>query len=132
MIKQPIMTFQSLFAKPTSAGIFWGFIGGISLIIATILTTNGYLQIVPYFFILCAAILTTKYIDKSEVSFTSLFKSGLFAFVISSILLHAYILTVINPNSGMTFFGHIWRVGAMVGMGIICSSIVSFLAKPVR
>lgn len=126
------MTFQSLFTKPTSAGIFWGFIGGISLIIATALTTNGYLQIVPYFFILCAAILTTKYIDKSKVSFTSLFKSGLFAFVISSILLHAYILTVINSNSGMTFIGHFWRIGAMVGIGIICSSIVSFLAKPVK
>jgi hypothetical protein len=126
------MTIQSLFAKPSATGTFWGLIGGISLIIATILTTNGYLQIVPYFFILSAAVLTTKYIDKSNVNFLDLFKSGLFAFVISSVFLYVYILTVVNPNSGMTFIGHMWRFGVIVGMGMISSSIISFLAKPVK
>ena len=126
------MTIQTLFAKPSVTGIFWGLIGGISLIIATILTTNGYLQIVPYFFILSAAVLTTKYIDKSKVTFLELFRSGLFAFVISSIFLYAYILTVVNPNSGITFIGHMWRFGVIVGIGMISSSIISFLAKPVK
>ncbi len=126
------MTFQSFFAKPSATGLFWGIIGGIILIIATISTTNGYLQIVPYFFILSAAVLTTKYTDKSKVSFFDLFKSGLFAFVISSIFLYAYILTVINPHSGITFIGHLWRFGVIVGLGIISSFILSFLAKPVK
>ena len=126
------MTIQSLFAKPTATGTFWGLIGGIFLIIATFLTTNGYLQIIPYFFILSAAVLTTKYIAKPTVSFVDLFKSGLFAFVISSIVLSAYILTVINPDSTITFFGHLWRFGVIVGLGIISSSIISFIAKPVK
>jgi len=126
------MTFQSLFAKPSATGIFWGLIGGIFLIFATILTTNGYLQIVPYFFILSAAVLTTKYINKTKVSFVDLFKSGLFAFVISSIFVYAYILTVINTNSAITIIGHIWRFGIIVGFGIVSSSIISFLAKPVK
>jgi hypothetical protein len=126
------MRFQDLFAKPTSTGTFWGVIGGLSLIVATISTTNGYLQVVPYFFILCAAILTTKYVDKSKVNFTDLFKSGFFAFIISSLFLYAYIFTIVNPNSEITFIGHMWRFGVIVGLGIICSSIISFLAKPVR
>ncbi|MEJ7821738.1 MAG: hypothetical protein WKF85_05410 [Chitinophagaceae bacterium] len=126
------MTIQSFLAKPSATGTFWGIIGGISLIIITISTTNGYLQIVPYFFILSAAVLTNKYIDKSNANFLDLFKSGLFAFVISSVFLYAYILTVVNPNSGITFLGHMWRFGAIVGMGMICSSIISFLAKPVK
>jgi hypothetical protein len=126
------MTFPSFFVKPGTTGIFWGIIGGIILIIATILTTNGYLQIVPYFFILSAAVLTTKYIYKSKVSFFDLFKSGLLAFIISSIFLYAYILTVINPHSGITFIGHLWRFGVIVGLGIISSFIFSFLAKPVK
>lgn len=126
------MTIQTLFAKPVATGTFWGLIGGLSLIIATFLTTNGYLHVVPYFFILSAAILTTKYAERSKVSFSSLFKSGLFAFVISSLVLSVYILTVINPNSGITFLGHLWRFGVIVGLGIVGSSIISFLAKPVK
>jgi len=126
------MRFDNLFAKPTTTGTFWGVIGGLSLIIATIITTNGYLQVVPYFFILCAAILTTKYVDKSKVSFTELFKSGFWAFIVSSLFLYIYVLTVVNPNSGISFIGHMWRFGVIVGLGIIGSSVISFLAKPVR
>jgi hypothetical protein len=126
------MTLQSLFAKPGAAGIFWGLIGGISLIIFTTLTTNGYLQVVPYFFILSTAVLTTKYINKPSTKFIDLFKSGLLAFVVSSIFLYAYILTIVNPNSGISFNGHLWRFGLIVGMGIISSSIISFIAKPIK
>lgn len=126
------MIIQSLFAKPSATGTFWGLIGGIFLIIATLLTTNGYLQVVPYFFILSAAVLTTKYIDKSKVSFVHLFKSGLFAFVISSIFLYVYVSTIVNPNSGITIIGHLWRFGVIMGLGIVSSSIISFLAKPVK
>ena len=126
------MSFENLFANPTTTGTFWGVIGGLSLIIATISTTNGYLQVVPYFFILCAAILTTKYVDKSKACFSELFKSGFFAFIVSSLFLYTFILTVINPNSGISFIEHMWRLGVIVGLGIICSSIISFLAKPVR
>ena len=126
------MTFDNLFAKPTATGTFWGVIGGLSLIIASISTTNGYLQVVPYFFILCAAILTTKYVDKSKVSFTELFKSGFWAFIVSSLFLYVYVLTVVNPNSGISFLGHMWRFGFIIGLGIIGSSVISFIAKPVR
>ena len=126
------MKLENIIAKPTAIGTFWGVIGGFSLIIATITTTNGYLQIVPYFFILCAAILTTKYVDKANVNFGDLFKSGFFAFFVSSLFLYTYILTVVNPNSGISFIGHFWRFVILVGLGIVSSSFISFVAKPVR
>lgn len=126
------MVIQNLFSKSTATGTFWGVIGGLSLIITTIATSNGYLQIVPYFFILCAAMLTTKYVDKSKVSFTSLLKSGFFAFTVSSFSLYAYLLVVVNPSAEITFIGHAWRVGFIVGFGFIVSSIFSFLVKPVK
>jgi hypothetical protein len=126
------MRLETLFAKPSATGTFWGIIGGLLLILATITTTNGYLQVVPYFFILCAAVLTTKYIDKASVRFSNLFKSGFFAFIISSVFLYVYILSFVNPNSGITIIGHMWRLGIIAGIGIICSSVISFLAKPVK
>lgn len=126
------MRLEALFAKPSATGIFWGIIGGLSLIIATIFTTNGYLQIVPYFFILCAAVLTTKYIYKADVNFQVLFISSFFAFIISSVFLYAYLLTVVNPNSEVTFIGHMLRFAIIAGMGLISSLIISFLAKPVK
>lgn len=126
------MRFKNLFSKPTATGTLWGAIGGILLIIATIFTTNGFLQVVPYFFILCAAVLTTKYVDKSKLRFSHLFKSGFIAFSVSSLFLYGYIGIVVNPNSEITFIGHLWRLGVIVGLGIISSSIISFLAKPWR
>ena len=126
------MTVQTFFSKPGSNGIFWGLIGGVSLIVVTSLSKNGYLQIAPYFFILCASILTIKYINKSNADFMDLFKSGLFAFIISSVILYIYVLTLINPDSGITSLGHLWRFGVIVLMGLIGSTIISYLAKSVR
>ena len=126
------MRFETVFAKPTATGTFWGITGGLSLIIASISTTNGYLQVVPYFFILCASVLTTKHVDKSKAGFIDLFKSGVFAFIISSLVLYAYLLTVVNPNSGISLFGHMWRFGFIIVLGVISSSVISFLAKPVK
>jgi hypothetical protein len=126
------MTFDNLFAKPIATGTFWGVIGGLSLIIVSNSTANGFLQVFPYFFILCAAILTTKYAAKSIVSFKELFKSGIWAFIVSSLFLYVYVLTVVNPNAGISFPGHMWRFGFIIGLGIICSSVFSFIAKPVR
>lgn len=126
------MTIQSIFAKPGFTGIFWGVLGGVSLIALPFFTTNGYLQIVPYFFILAAAVLTTKYVEKSKVRFLSMFKSGFFAFLVSTLLLYVYVAAFVNPHSGISFVGHLWRWALVIGMGIIGSGFFSFFAKPVR
>ena len=126
------MRFETFFAKPAASGVLWGIVGGLSLIIVPNFTTNGYLQIVPYFFILLAAILTTKYINKTPTNFKRLFTSGFLAFVISSLVLYAYVSAVVNPTSGITLVGHVWRFAVIIGLATVSSSIISFLAKPVK
>ena len=80
------MTIQSFLKKPVSVGLIWGAIGGISLIIMTLISTNGLIHISPYPFILIAAILTMKYNRPQGNVFNQLFVTGLFAFVIMSLV----------------------------------------------
>ena len=126
------MTIQSFLKKPVSAGLIWGVIGGVSLIIMTLVSTNGLIQIFPYPIILIAAVLTIKYSKPQNHAFTKLFIAGFFAFVIMSLILYIYILTFINPGSGISFLGHLWRFGFIIGIGSISSLLLSFLVKPVN
>lgn len=132
------MTIQSFLKKPVSAGIIWGTIGGISLIVMTLISTNGLVQISPYPVILIAAILTMKYNRPQGNVFNQLFVTGLFTFVTMSLILYVYILTFINPGSGyptnwrISFLNHLWRFGFIIIIGTISSMLLSFLAKPVN
>jgi len=126
------MTIQSFLKKPVSAGLVWGVIGGISLIIMTSVSTNGLIQIFPYPIILIAAVLTIKYSKPQNHVFNKLFFAGFFAFVIMSLILYIYILTFINPGAGISFLGHLWRFGFIIGIGSLSSLLLSFLAKPVN
>ena len=126
------MTIQSSLKKPVSIGLVWGAIGGILLIVMTLISTYGLVQISPYPLILIAAILTMKYNRPQRNVFNQLFVTGLFAFVIMSLILYVYIVTFINPGSGISFLGHLWRFGVIIGIGSISSWLLSFLAKPVN
>ena len=126
------MKIQTYLARPYFTGPLWGIIGGLSLIIVTLSTTNGFVQLAPYPFILIAAILTIKFTDTSDKTFSRLFITGLLTFIIMTLFLYVYILTYLNPDSGITFLGHLWRMGAIIGFGIISSLILSIIAKPVN
>jgi hypothetical protein len=132
------MTIQSFLKKPLSAGLIWGTIGGISLILMTLISTNGLVQISPYPVILIAAILTMKYNRPQGNVFNQLFVTGLFTFVIMSLILYVYIFTFINPGSGyhlnwrISFLNHLSRFGFIIIIGTMSSMLLSFLAKPVK
>ncbi len=126
------MSFQSFFAKSSYNAIFWGLLGGVAFVLTYVFTTNGYLQAVPLLLVPCAAILATKYSKKGGGNFSELFQSGFWAFVISALCQYIYILTVVNPGSGITLTGHAWRLGTIAGIAIIGSAAISLLAKPVR
>jgi len=125
------MTIQSFLKKPVSIGLIWGVIGGISLIIMTV-STNGLVQISPYPIILIAAVMTMKYSKPQNHVFIKLFIAGFFAFVFMSLILYIYILTFINPGSGIPFVLHLLRFVFIIGIGSISSMLLSFLAKPVN
>ena len=123
------MTLKNNFTQPTSIGLFWGIIGGVALILATQLTTNGPLQISPYPPLLIIAILTIAFADKSKATLSKLFQTGLLTFGIMTLSLYLYIVIFVNPNSGITILGHLWRLAAMTIIGIVSSLLVSIVVK---
>ena len=123
------MKLQSLLKSATATGTFWGIIGGIGLIIATKLNTSGPIPMLIYAPILIAAILSIKFSANSTATFKKLFITGLIAFVIMSLLLYLNIILVENPNNGIAFTGHSWRLLFILALGIISSSVVSFFVK---
>ena len=123
------MTIKNYFTNTTWTGLFWGVIGGISLILATRLTTNGPLQISPYPFLLIAAILTVALSDKSQITLSKLFITGLLTYIIMTLSLYLYILNFVNPNSAINISGHLYRLGIMIGVGILSSLLVSVIVR---
>ena len=123
------MKLQSLLKSATATGTFWGIIGGIGLIIATKLTTSGPIPMLIYAPILIAAILSIKFSNNSIATFKKFFITGLIAFVIMSLLLYLNIILVENPNNGIAFTGHAWRLLFILALGIISSSVISFFVK---
>ena len=123
------MTIKNYFTNTTWTGLFWGVIGGISLILATRLTTNGPLQISPYPFLLIAAILTIALSDKSQITLSKLFITGLLTYIIMTLSLYLYILNFVNPNSAINISGHLYRLGIMIGVGILSSLLVSVIVR---
>jgi hypothetical protein len=124
------MTVQATSAKPLLTGMIWGTIGGIVLILSTLATTNGYFVFIPYFLIVSAAIMTTKF--KKESTFKDLFLTGLTCFTWMSLILYVFILTSQNNEMDLSIFDHSWRIASMVGFGVITSLIISFIANPRR
>lgn len=126
------MTIPSFLAKPISAGLFWGLIGGLSLIAITFLSNKGLIQIIPYPFILIAASLSIKYTNPSNKIFSRSFIAGLLTFILMSVILCVYVLAFVNASFELHFKGILWRLGLIAGIGIVCSFIISFIAKPVN
>jgi hypothetical protein len=123
------MTIKNYFANKTLTGLFWGIIGGISLVVASKITTNGPLQITPYPFLLFAAVITIALSDKSKITINQLFITGLLTFMTMSLCLYLYVLYVINPSFDINIWGHLWRLAIMIGAGIISSLLVSVIVK---
>ena len=125
------MTIKNYFTNTTWTGLFWGVIGSISLIVATRLTTNGPLQVSPYPFLLIAAILTIALSDKSHITLSKLFITGLLTYIIMTFSLYLYIQNFVNPNSTINVLGHLWRIGIMMGVGIFSSLLISIIVRQV-
>ncbi len=123
------MTIKNYFTNTTWTGFFWGIIGGVSLIVTTRFIRNGPLSISPYPFLLIASILTIALSHKSKISLSKLFITGLLTFIIMTLFLYLYLIKFVNPNSGIDMLGHLWRLGLMLGIGIISSLLVSVIVR---
>ena len=124
------MTTSRILKQPFFIGLYWGIAGGILLVLSFFFTYKLLLQILPYPIILIGALLTVKYTCTTKI-FRSLFIAGLITFMIMSLILYIYILRYNNPNSGISFTGHLWRFGVVLAIGSASSLLLSFLARPV-
>ena len=123
------MALQNFFKSSTISGMFWGIIGGIGLIIATSLTKSGPKPLLLYVPILVTALFSYKFSNKTIITFKKLFITGLITFIVMSLFIYLNIILVENLQSGIMFFGHVWRLLFMLAVGIVLSTIISLLVK---
>ncbi len=126
------MTIKQYYTNITCTSLFWGTIGGIALIIATILTTNGHLQITPYPILLIAAIVTIAVSHKkTKITLSKLFLTGFLTFMVMTLISYVYIITFVNPNSGINVLKHLLTLSTMIGIGTLSSLFVSLIIKQI-
>jgi hypothetical protein len=115
------------FRNSVSTSIFWGLVGGMALIITSRLFDKGLLEILPYPVILIIAFLSFR--PPLYKRFLSFFLSGLSTFVIMSIVLYLYIITIENPAAiiNTDFLGYFWRLGLMTSIGALASVALTLL-----
>ena len=123
------MTLQNFFKSTNANGVSWGIIGALSYIVANEFTTNGPLKFFLYVPILIAALLTIKFFDKMNFTYRKLFITGLIAFMIMNLIIYFNVNLVENPQSGIMFFGHVWRLLFMLVIGTISSFVISLFVK---
>jgi hypothetical protein len=112
-------------------GFFWGALGGISLLVIIQLTKNPPLMISPYPLFLIASILAMALSDKSKITLSKLFLTGLISFMAMTMILYLYIVLIDNPHAGISAIGHLWRIGMMLGIGMFSSLLVSIIVREV-
>ena len=88
-----------------------------------------FLQTLPYPALLILAILTIALTQKSKPTFNKLFMTGFLTFGIMSLFIYLYLIIFVNPNSGITLFGHLWRFGFITIVGVVSSLLVSLAAR---
>lgn len=107
--------------------LFWGTLGGASLISVPFLTTRGPAIFIPYAILVVGYFLLIK--RTATLTFAQRFKAGLASFMLASLMLYFYIILIANPNAlvRIPLFGHFWRLAFMLGIGIVINAALAFL-----
>jgi hypothetical protein len=104
---------------------FWGGAMGSLLILRFIVSTNGALSFVLY------AILVIGFfwiIKRTEINYTYRFLAGLASFMVATMIIYLYIAFFMNPNLlTAPIWAHLWRIGMMLGIGIIVNGVLTYL-----
>jgi hypothetical protein len=114
--------------NPLTTVIVWGLLGGLSLIFIAGRPHTGVTVISIFGIALVIAIATVK-LKRPNKTFLDLFLITLFTYLIMTAIDYVYIITTINPHAlEIPFLGHLWRIGAMLGIGGLVSLVLTFLA----
>ena len=114
--------------RPIAFAIALGFIGGAALIVATVVTTRGPLQLLPYVALVLA---TAAYLRLEGVrGFMRRFGIALGAFMLATVVLYLFIgLVHARTLFSIPLLGHAWRLGLMLLIGGALSAAVAQLTS---
>ena len=104
-----------------------GSLGGAVLVLSHVFFTPGKYILVPY----AAVVLGTMVAVRAErlPAFPERFATDLLSFVLASVAL--YVALLFSPGvSSVGFFGHVWRLGFVVGVGAFLSVATAVVARP--
>lgn len=117
---------NKILSNSITAGLLWGIIGGALLLLMKQLSHNGLIGILPYPFILIAALVTFK--PPAEKKFLTFFKIGLYTFMVMTLILYLEIMFVERPELvSMPLLGQMWRLGMMLLIGSASSATLTYL-----
>jgi hypothetical protein len=101
-----------------------GLIGGAVLALTVRVTTRGPAIFVPYAAIV---VLSAAYLRRTNIpSFGRRFGLTLVAFMTATAILYLFIATVTTHSLfRISAAGHAWRLGMMLGIGVVVSTLVA-------
>ncbi len=113
---------------PLSTILIWGILGSLALIFISGKSHIGLTVIPIYGISLILSIVTVKLQSPGKV-FLDLFTTTLLTFTVMCLIEYIFMINVVNPGMlGETFFGHLWRVASILGIGTSVSLLLTFLA----
>lgn len=128
------MATKLAFRSPVLSGLLYGLIGGIAFLAVLRITTIILLQFLPFPFIVIASTLAIALAEKSAITFKRLFITGFVAFMTMTIVVYiCFFYFSITTDTGpyITALGHLWRISAMTGIGIVSALLTSLIIKAV-
>jgi len=114
--------------NPSITVTLWGILGGLSLIFIAGRSHNGAPVITIFGITLVLALITAK-LNRPGKIFLDLFFITLLTFIVMMTIDYIYIITTINPRMlEVPLIGHLWRIGALLGIGTVVSLVLTLLA----
>ena len=120
---------QTISGRSFLFATFIGILGGVALILTTMLTRRGQMIFLPYGALIAAVVLYFRW--HRVPSFATRFGASLGAIMLSSIIMDSYIITIVNPGVLRGSLWHIvWPLGIFLLIGSAISGIVALATIP--
>jgi hypothetical protein len=80
---------------------------------------KGWWIILPYALVLIASMLILRLNKNIEMNYQKAFIASVIIFMLMTIIMYLYICIIENPISGITVWGHTWRMLIMLGFAVV-------------
>lgn len=114
--------------KPFTIVFSIGSLGGVALIITTLLTSKGFIIFIPFAVLIIANFVILRASKWS--SFSKRFTTSFLIFMVATIILYLFIgFFDAGTILDISVWGHIWRLGLMATIGGMLSLVIAYLTN---